>query len=325
MKVAAVLLGLVGLALAAPARADGPVPPLALNTYDVAPGCPDAAAFRAEIRRHTHGMTAPIQVKVWIQPGFDGTLEVVDMEGARSTQNLTSASCGEVVNAFALAVALAVAKAVASPPPAARPPPPPPPPEMLPAIPPPSPPSPETHAPPHARPIAVLAGADGAGIFGATPNPVVGLPVFVEVAQERDRAGLVVEPRARLAWTFAATSDAPGGTVHWTSGALDLCPLRYAFVTHTDRAIADVRACARLEVGILSATTAKTDRALWLAAGAPLTFRVEPARSLFVELEGAVRAPLARDRFAAGPANSFVFRPSAVGGDVAIGAGVIFR
>jgi hypothetical protein len=185
------------------------------------------------------------------------------------------------------------------------------------------------------------AGEQGAIQGAVGPDPVLSVPLFVELGSEKRHPGFHVEPRARLAWMFAAPSDgeAPAGTATftWMSGAVDLCPLRLAFVTRGAKPISDLRVCGRFEVGRLAASPHGNDSPrnptsrLWVAAGVPFTFRLLPGRldPFFFELEGGPRFPLIRDRFEIGPANSLVNRTvydtPAVGFSAGIGVGVGFR
>jgi hypothetical protein len=121
------------------------------------------------------------------------------------------------------------------------------------------------------------------------------------------------------------------------SGALDLCPVRLAFVTRGAKPISDLRVCGRFEVGRLAASPHGNDAPrtpesrLWLGVGVPFTFRVLPGRldPFFFEVEGGPRFPLIRDRFEVGSAKSLgnrtVYETPAVGFSAGIGVGVGFR
>ena len=313
-----------------------------VDTYDVIGGCPDEAAFHAEVERRVHARTkAPMHVNVHVNQlprNIEGTVEVIDASGARSMRKVSSTHCSEIVSAAALVVALAIDDAAENAP--APKPEPAPAGEVTPNV------APLTVATSEASPrdtmksddLVLRAGAQAALQTSVAPNPVLSVPLFVELGRERRHPGFHLEPLARLSWTFAASSrgEVSAGTASftWMSGAADLCPVRLAFVTIGNMSLADLRACGRLEVGRLLAeregnafSNPKTEPRLWLGLGVPVTFRLSPRslRPLFFEIEAGPRFPLLRDRFQVGPLNSFIFRTPGAGLCGGIGAGVAFR
>jgi hypothetical protein len=332
---------LVALLFAAPAEADES-PRFELAAYDMIGGCPDEAAFRAEVERRVHARTkTPLKVSIHVlqQPrSLDGTIDVIDANGGRSTRNVSALQCSEIVSAAALVVALAIDDAAESDPaPVTNATPPGPIPEVIPTV------DPLTVGTDRSEPVVpeweqsdlvFRAGVDGGLETGIVPHVVAALPIFVELGNERRSPGPHFEPRARLAWTFAASSrdSIPTGaaTFHWWSGALDLCPLRLSFVTLGHRSLSDVRMCGRLELGELTgdgegSPRPLTQHRLWAAWGVPFTFRIEVTPRFFIEADGGPRFPILRDQFTVSTGNSKLFRPPVVGTSVGIGAGVIFR
>jgi hypothetical protein len=183
-----------------------------------------------------------VVIHVVQQPrSIDGTVEVIDAKGARSTRKVTSTQCAEIVSAAALVVALAIDDAAESAP-APKPPPPPPTENVTPTVAPITIDTSERASRPSNRDLAVRVGAQGAVQVGVTPTPIASLPIFVELGSEARTTGFHFEPRARLSWTFAARSrgsvSAGSATFDWMTGAIDLCPMRFALTT-----AADVRAC----------------------------------------------------------------------------------
>lgn len=314
-------------------------PRFVVDTYDMIGGCPDEATFRAEVEQRVHARPkAPLHVVVRVvqQPrNIDGSVEVIEPNGARSTRNVSSTRCAEIVSAAALVVALAIddaAEGATEP----RPGPVTPPGEVIPTV------APLTIETGPRRPVQrddlVLRVGAQAGVQTAVgPNPVLGVPLFVELGSEARSSGLHVEPRARLAWTFATSSrgEVAAGTASfaWASGALDLCPVRLALTTGAATPLVDVRACGRFELGRIAAdgegtgSPTRSESRLWLGAAVPFTGRVTwpGLGGLFLEAEAGPRVPLVRDRFVVGPSNSLVFRPAALGVAAGLGAGLTFR
>lgn len=318
-------------------------PRFVVDTYDIIGGCPDEAAFHAEVERRVHARTkAPMHVAVHVNQeprSIEGTVDVIDASGGRSTRRMSATQCSEIIAAAALVVALAIDDAAeAEPAPA---------PASTPSV------APPGEVVPNVAPLTVdtsrreaiksesgkssdlvfRAGAQGALQGGVAPKVVASVPLFVELGSERRGPGFHVEPRARLAWTFAASSrgEVPAGsaTFAWMSGAVDLCPVRLAL----RGSLFDLRACGRVEIGRVEATgegelvPRRTERRLWLGAGVPFTLRSRPKglAGLFFEVEAGPRFALVRDRYGVGPLNSLVFQPPAVGFTGGIGAGVSFR
>lgn len=330
-------------------EANAEEPRFIVDTYDIIGGCPDEAAFRAEVERRVHARTrAPMHVVVHVTQlpkSIDGTIDVIDGAGGRSTRHVTATQCSEIVSAAALVVALAIDDAGENTPTKPGPPP-----------------SPTGDVTPNVAPLTIDTtaqerereksrtadvvfrfGAQAALQTGVAPHPVMSVPLFVEIGNEKRFATIHVEPRARLSWTFAASSqgDVAAGSANfsWMSGALDLCPVRVPIATRGELPYIDLRVCGRFEVGRLSAeglgsASARLSEArLWLGAGAPFNFRIAPRAfggSVFLELEAGPRFALVRDRFTVGlpnanPAGSLVFQPPSVAFNGGIGAGLLFR
>src|SRR5579863_4157469 len=105
---------LVGLLLwAAGAQADPPETPSIALTYKAAAGCPDETEFRASAS--SHGPNGPptsgIHLDVIIEqgePGFVGTLRVLDRLGNQSSRRIDGQTCIDVAHALAFLTRLVV-------------------------------------------------------------------------------------------------------------------------------------------------------------------------------------------------------------------------
>ena len=191
-------------------------PRFVVDTYDIIGGCPDEAAFRADVERRVHARTkAPMHVVVHVTQqarSIDGSVEIVDAGGAKISRKVTSTKCAEIVAAAALVVALAIDDAAENTP-AAKP----------------APAAPTGDVTPDVAPLTIDTserrgreikdtdlvlrfGLQGAVQTGVTPSPVIGLPLFFEIGSEHRYANTAFEPRARVSWTFAASSEATSGS-----------------------------------------------------------------------------------------------------------------
>lgn len=329
---------LVWIATAAATARAADEPRFVVDTYDIIGGCPDEAAFRAEVERRVHARTkAPLHVAIHVnqQPrNIDGTVEVVDPSGARSVRKVNATQCSEIVSAAALVVALAIDDAAENAP-APRPAPPPAG-EVTPNV---APLTIDTSSRDAAKSddLVLRAGAQAAVQTGVVPKPVLSVPLFVELGSEARFPGLHFEPRARLSWTFAASAHgsvaAGAADFAWMAGAVDVCPVRLALATRGTLPFADLRACGRIEIGKLDATgegtvsTPLSDSRLWLGAGIPFNARIAPRGlgGVFFEVEAGPRFALVRDEFQVGPSRSLVFQPPPLAFSGGIGAGIGFR
>jgi hypothetical protein len=340
------ILGFAALTLlltnTAPARAE--TGGVVIDTYETASGCPTEEAFREEVERRARrpaSENAMLRARVRVERtrrGIVGTIALTDAGGSRSTRKVSATGCQEVISTLALIAALAVeesSREVDRPSDA---------------------PSPEASSTPvtlvtparmqserEATPIsrdrgaqagrahALRLGAHAAAQSGVMPNVVMTVPVFVEVGLEEARMpsgiGASFEPAVRAAGVFGGTDRTVVGAavaeLQWTSGLLDLCPLRVR------ASIVSLSPCARVEIGVLAAqgqriVPARSDRRMWTAMAVPIRVRIEPWPHVFFELEGAARTPFVRDRYVFRP-DVEVFEVPALGFTAAAGAGIHFR
>jgi hypothetical protein len=332
--------------------------------YAAPAGCPGAEAFTKELTarapraqigaRGAHARAVIVRILVRGRL-FDGQLVLRDA-GVETERTVSAATCAEVVSALALITAVAVDPAAAASAPS---------PEpaggssaAAPASPPSAPssaapmttPAAETEPPreptrsdaasaslpkqdvdeasaPAPRPgwafgLGVHAGAVG----GISPDPLIVVPVFVELAHE---GGGLLAPAARLRFERASSGvvSAGGGAAQftWTAGSLDLCPV--ALGSSSMRFSA--RPCGRIEAGELEGNgrdiqPARRGARPWLALGPIARGRVVLVGPLFAELEAAANIAVVRDRFYVEP-DLTVFRAPFLGWTASAGAGVTFR
>jgi hypothetical protein len=130
----------------------------------------------------------------------------------------------------------------------------------------------------------------------------------------------------RAAFERATRENVPvtGGAARfaWTLGTVDVCPLRWKSSPFA------LIPCARVEAGKLDANgigvvPVRSVARGWLALAGVGRLRWSVLRSLSVDLEGGLRAPLIRDRFMFEP-DITVYRPPSVSGFVEVGLLVTF-
>ncbi|HWZ87276.1 MAG TPA: hypothetical protein VNW92_00455 [Polyangiaceae bacterium] len=280
-------------------------------TYRAPPECPPAETFEREFRARTTraelvtdvadadaDAARSFLVTLSSEPGRAvGRIEIRGPADAVSTRQVAGQTCGGVVSALALVAALAVDPLAADSPPA------------------PSPPSaPTPHVAPKPVPVAspgeagraertsthavVAAGLDGSALIGLFPKPAASVALFSEVRLER---GSVLAPSARLSLSGAvsASTAAPPGSAkfRWLAAALDGCPFDFRLLQ-----VLHVTPCAFMEVGVLEGSGAgvavpETESRRWLALGGSGRLSWSIFRSFFVEAQGRLEAPLARDTF----------------------------
>lgn len=311
------LVALVALAVPSPswaADADG-------NTAYTAPAaCPGVDVFRSEVAKRVGADRAIGSVVGRARTviagsdgaGYDGTL---NLDGRM--RSVHAATCDEVVQALALAAALAAEEIVADPPEA----PPEPPATAVPSVAPSPPPVVvDRRAAPPTSPSTQSAFFVGAGL-GATGavGPTVAPELFVF-------GGLDIDGRSvRLALDVARSSDmsTPVGTARferWSVRA-DGCPLSVRFGVR-------LSPCVRFDGGVLrgvgeSITNAESSSFAWLAVGVGAKVELDLGRTLF--LAGDIQAgfPLLRHGFFVRP-NDIVFEVPAVFGEAALSLGYRF-
>ncbi|HTA93209.1 MAG TPA: hypothetical protein VK745_26705 [Polyangiaceae bacterium] len=320
-------------------------------TYRAPPDCPPAETFEREFRARTTraelvsgAADASRHFLVTLSSEPDravGRIEIDGPAGAVATREVAGQTCAGVVSALALVAALTVDPLAAESPlataasqpdaaPVAKPSPDAAPNEARRA--------PEPRAtrdsvegtPVSAAPMSrlvVAAGLDGGVVMGLFPQPAPSASVFAEAQLERSSA---LAPSARLSLSGAASSSvaAPPGsaTFRWLAAAFDGCPFELR-LANTLR----VTPCAFLEVGVLAGsgagvTTPEVDNRRWVALGGSARLKWLLSESFFVEAQGRLEAPVARDTFVlAVPERVVVYAVPAVLGSLKLGAGIRWR
>jgi hypothetical protein len=334
--------------------------------YRASSGCPDEAGFLARIRARTVQARAALPGEpartfiVTLETGASpwGQVGVVGADGPQHPRRVEAGTCGEVADALALVVALAVdprslpgsaeaaggdqpqTTATAAPTPAAtataEPPVPPVPPPQQAALRPTRPAEAEPRPPvtPVERPSptvssgvgALSIGADVSMSTGASPNVLASVSPFVGL---RTRTRSVFEPSARLAFFRAGTpplaAAGADAAFTWTVGRVDLCPFDLG------RSAIQVATCVRAEAGELDVaashiTPALTKRRVWFAAGPLVRAEWSFYRWGFLDLELGALFRVTNDRFYFVPdsPSSTVYQVPLVGVSAGTGLGVRF-
>jgi hypothetical protein len=331
--------------------------------YRASSGCPDEAGFLARIRARTvqaraalpgeHARTFIVTLETGASPW--GQVAVVGADGPPHPRRVEAGTCGEVADALALVVALAVdprslpgsaeaaggdqpqTTATAAPTPAATATaePPVPPPQQA-ALRPTRPAEAEPRPPvtPVERPSptvssgvgALSIGADVSMSTGASPHVLASVSPFVGL---RTRTRSVFEPSARLAFFRAGTpplaAAGADAAFTWTVGRVDLCPFDLG------RSAIQVATCVRAEAGELDVaashiTPALTKRRVWFAAGPLVRAEWSFYRWGFLDLELGALFRVTNDRFYFVPdsPSSTVYQVPLVGVSAGTGLGVRF-
>ena len=320
------------LTIAGVARAQDAAEPLAV-AYEAPEGCPRSEAFFQEISARTTKARAAqpnerarvMHVVVTRSGGqHEGRLWIEDASASSTARSVSGKTCGEVISALALIGALAVdprastapiaappiatdqagaapadARGPAASPPAATP---------LPAAA-----SPPAAPVPARAPDAEAGTSPPAGPAGPRGRIEVGVQAEVSfmagaVASGRLFGDLSIGPRGglfapaiRIAITRSLDVDRTaaigGATLHWTTGGLDVCPVRIALA----RLLA-LRPCGGGSVGVVDASgtgfagTVSRSRP-WATLSALGRLVWEPLPFLDLELEAGVIAALYRESF----------------------------
>lgn len=331
--------------------------------YSAAAGCPSEASFLGSLRARSLRIRVAsrderarvLVIRLTMRgPRAEGRLILRAEDGSVTERLVAGDTCGEVATAVALVAAVIVdplattspAPTASMAPPASTTAPPasttvPPASTTAPSLavpPPPTAPASPALAPAPLRPLEssptafapilerpgwhFTIGAGAAIIGGVSPGAVLGPSVFVETS--RGSASLVA-PEFRLRLDRAsAGSEAPPGSAEftWTAASIDVCPIAYP------RTHLRVSACARVEGGVLASRginvqPTRSDVAGWFAMGAVLRARWVIVAPLALELEGALRFPLLRDRFYFEPSRT-IFEVPALTWGAAAGVSVSF-
>ncbi|HEX3775214.1 MAG TPA: hypothetical protein VHV51_12165 [Polyangiaceae bacterium] len=339
-SIATISLALASTFFTRPSVAEEPEP--IAWTYRAPPDCPPAETFEREFRARTTravlvagapSASRSFSVTLSSEPDRSvGRLEIDGPAGAAATREVAGETCAGVVSALALVAALTVdplaapsASAASEPNSNAAP------------VPPkPSPATPnearQTRSTTHGTrasgtsPSRVVgaAGLDGGAVLGLFPKLAPSASLFVEGQLEQSS---VLAPSARLSLSGAISTSvaAPPGSAkfRWLAAALDGCPFEF-------RLLDALRAtpCAFAEFGVLAGTgagvtTPEVESRRWLALGGSARFTWLLFGSFFVEAQGRLEAPLARDTFVlVVPERVVVHAVPAVLGGFALGAGV---
>jgi hypothetical protein len=288
--------------------------------YSGVPGCSDAATFRSEFRARTSravlredgdpgGRSFTITVAKE-QGRIVGRVEQRRADGSTSEREVSGQSCAEVISALALIAALAVDPQAASAhapqdPDEAAP--------SLgkePAPAPPPPPEPSVRANEESRKPEpdprhvdnarwrLAAGVQGGVVSGMFPKAAFASSIFVETGLWSPS---VLAPTIRLSAIGSISRSVPAerGEAHfqWAAAGLQGCPLRFRL-----RDELHGYPCVFGEAGFLAGEgtgVSEPDSRTrpWFGLGALIRLQWTPSEQFFVEAEGGIRVPLARDRF----------------------------
>jgi hypothetical protein len=274
-----------------PAHADEEV------DYDVAPGCPDRAAFLSDVARRVPGqvsghssgslLNARLKVEVSATPdGFQGVLRREDASGASEPRVLRAARCEDLVQGLALTAALSFVSTSEAPPAvvAARPA---------------EAPTPAASAAERTRPFVGLGVLIGGFVADA---PMGGLELTAGLTRpasgSRAWFDLGVDGRIRAAF---GRSDLLGSSAtarfELYAGGVELCPLHAGF---GDRG--RVSLCGTGEAGLLrgrgiAIANPRWANATWLTAGGNATVRLRLAGRWQLLGSAGLERPIRRTEF----------------------------
>jgi hypothetical protein len=172
--------------------------------------------------------------------------------------------------------------------------------------------------------LVIAAGLDGGVIMGLFPQPAPSATAFAEAHLERGSA-LAPSVRLSLSGAVSASVSAPPGsaTFRWLAAAFDGCPFELRLANALR-----VTPCAFVEVGVLEGsgagvTTPEVDDRRWVALGGAARLKWLLSESFFVEAQGRLEAPVARDTFVlAVPERVLVYAVPAALGSFELGVGL---
>jgi hypothetical protein len=199
-------------------------------------------------------------------PSMRGRLSIVRLDGRSSTREVTGESCTDVVDALALITAVDIDPDAARATPSERIAV-----ETFPSTPDErEPPPPTLVAPAPSEPWHVSAGIEPSVTAGVAPQPLFGLPVFLELMSPSSG---ILSPSFALGFerTFNSTTEIPAGDAVFdlVGGFFQACPVAYS----SSRLRAGP--CLRFDAGLLQAAgkkgkslnSAQTDSGPWFALG----------------------------------------------------------
>ena len=272
---------------AAPARA---APPVAAIRYSAPPECPGASTFLSLLEDRTAGAwrvragDGSSGLVVEIRDGAAGKIGRVRRTGHadEGAREIAATDCRDLVQALVLSTALSLDQQSAAAGLAAI------------AVVKSAPPSPEAlHA-------SWIVGGGALTTFLLSSQPMPEASLFIEYGRRAWPLGLGFRrPDVRWAISYARNDlfGADRARFALASTALTICPVGVGIgVT------AGLRLCGAAELGILSGqgiaiNSPETSRFLWAAAGGMIRLRWAPGRSLVVEAQVGVTAPLERTTF----------------------------
>jgi hypothetical protein len=318
--------------------------------YAAVGDCPGIQAFEASVRSRTararfvdEGQSRTFHVSIHDGSHPAGQLVVHRGDAIEGARSVTGSSCAQVADAMALVVALAIDPAALA---GAAPAPPSPatsssaepsPADTSPAAPAPATPLPPPAAAPTAiepespgtparieeRPHTLFIGADADVTGGVAPSALVSVEPIVGWRLP-SRGLLAPSFRASFLRTSSSAVETDGGSTSftWTAGRVDACVLSWP------PGPAHLLACARLEGGVLDATSsgvpgAHTEERAWFAAGPVARAEWAVLGALFVEAGVAPMVRLTSYRFRLLPDDT-IYQVPPVGLEAEAGLGVHF-
>lgn len=311
----------LGVMLPRAAEARDPIPVIQIE-YRAGPGCPDEAAFLANVREKVafeparSGVQAARTFAVTLDRTSDapasyrGALHVTSGSRPASIRRVEGVYCAEVAEAIAVIIAIELG-----------------PEQRIDEAPPDAPragPSPKATPPSRWR-FGVAADLAMTSALADGISPEARLAVVLR----RGSAGLL-SPSFRLGPTFAdgARRENTAGTVELrlVGGALEACPIRASLTTDLS-----LEPCGRIALarrtadgGPPSNPEAETSTGFWADAGALVRAAFDATDVWWLELSVEGFVPLVRDRFYSFSSNITLFEIPAAGARAAVGVGARF-
>ena len=326
--VSLVAMAMIGHAWASRADAQPPTNARIELSYEVPTGCPSRSEFlelvraRDPVSRRAGDGEAERHMGVLVRnapPGYTGRLTSYDRDHALLVREVTAATCSEVTDALAFIAAVAMDTAAGSTTleaPAA--------PMLHPEEPAPEPTPTSNTAISQPTNYAGAVGAHTEIVSAMAPGPVIGFPMFLDVAIRREST---FAPSFRFAFvptlTVTRTNDVGSAHFRWMMGRLEICPLQLV-LSRSMRALP----CSRVDAGLVSAAgeLVGESNALsrpWAAVGATVRFGWTFAAPLTLELEAGAVVPLTRDKFFFQP-NTEIYRFRSAGALGSLGLALRF-
>jgi hypothetical protein len=289
-------------------------------------GCGSAEEFVAKVQRRSARIhllpEAPgaRSLIVEIQPpdaagALNGTVTVVEPDGATRSRQLKAKSCDEAMEGLSLIATVTLDPEALLSEPAEQAPPPPPPPPVAPA------PVVKPAASAPAARYRVSVAIEASALFEASPAPALGGSVAVAFEA---RPGAVWSPLVRLSLLHAErrglAQRAGDANFAFTVPALEVCPVRLG------PAPLAVRPCAFGAIGLLKvwgseAYEKEAHQRPWGSAGASLLLALRLSKALEIIVDGRAGLALVRDEFAFDEVVFFKTRPLLFSAGVGLAGG----